>query len=233
MAYLGITVNEIVGMYSGTSSDDFGGDSVIEEALDAHTENILGVVSPEIYERLKFPNLQLVVYSATQGQTTATLGLTPIIANTTKLWMLGDTYTNYNEFEFGDGAECYRNYKFYEVATEWTLSTIDLSTGVITFPALGAEDRLYATYETDLDNIVITSLARAVRYGTAYEIGSKVYAVDTNQWKLVEEYKYLYENAITRITSKQFIPAELRNLRWLEPIQMQPSMRVFRKDRNG
>lgn len=239
MAYFSATVDEILRMYPQTSATDFGGEEAIEDALQAHTDNIIGLLNPDIYNLLQNPSLELVVKRATDQQTEAVLGLTPIAdegygATSVRLYRIPFSYTETtNTVDFTNQQPCYKTAMFYEIADEWDLISVNNLTGYITFDPLSEDDLLYASYITDVQSLTIVSLARAVRYGTAYEIGSKVYAVDTNSWKLVEEYKNIWEKSLETIESSSFIPSELRKLRWLNPINMKPALKVMGLTRSG
>lgn len=234
MSYLGITADTIVIMYPGTGLSDFGvgseviGEEVINTSLVGMQNYALSLLDPNYYAALLRPTLELIVFQAIEGQNSACLGLTPIktiscgygygtIANL-RVYKLSGSYTNQTNGVYSTAVPCYRE-SFYELATEIDIHTVNTETGEITFDALEDSDQLYATYEVDIDNIFIASLSSLVKYGTAYEVGAAVFAVDTNNWKLVETYKDLFEKQVEHVKSKAYRLLELENLRWLYPPQ--------------
>lgn len=248
MAYFGITADTIAIMYPGASVADFGasdeaiGEEVINTSLAGMRDYAFSLLDPSFYQVLLRPRLELIVFKAIEGQTSACLGLTPIKAigcgygigtvSNLRVYKLSGSYTDQTNSTYSSAVPCYRE-SFYELATEIDIYTVDTDTGEITFDALEANDQLYASYDVDTDNIFLSSLSPVVKYGTAYEVGSTLYAVSSDEWGLVRTYKDLFEKQIARIQAKDFKLIELERLQWLNPPQKSGGLSFMRNLRGS
>lgn len=227
----GSVYTSVVAMYTGASATDFGGQSAIEAVMARITRDVSAALSPDAYRQMTEVDCEEVVRYATAGQTTATLGLPPVVAGTLHLW----TYPS-QDWSGMPGSyssdEYTRKPRFGILETTgWTLTA---STGAITGLSLSLGDRLYASYNVDVDSVSFSmpSLADLVVLGTAAEMGARLYSAGTEEWKLVEEYRTRYAAQMTTAREGAWIPDELRKLRYWSELERSSeevrSVRLYR-----
>ncbi len=213
----GATVAQLVAMFPGTVSADFGGDAAIQAVQERIAREIAGALVPIAYRVLaEDVALELVEDYASASQTSVTVGLVPVVTGTIRLW------------RFSRDAEL--RTKPRKGVDELTFSAINLTTGVVTISdtiALG--DKVFASYEIDAEAAAFSwpSVADVVLQGTASELGSRLFtSADQQEWALVAEYKEKYRGryvvteggqlALTR--EGRWQPDELRTLKWWNEI---------------
>lgn len=222
----GATYDKVVAMYPGSVLADYDGGGAsgqtrIEEVLDRITREVAAAFTPEVYRQLTQVDAEEVVRYATAGQTTATLGLAPVVAGTVHLWqypnpeaMSGDSgYAGFSVDYYRKPRKGYNELSGYSVTA---------ATGAVTaITALSLGDRLYATYDVDTDNASISmpSVADLVYLGTAAEVGARLYSEGTQEWKLVEEYRARFAARMTEAREGRWIPDELRKLNFWEEVE--------------
>jgi hypothetical protein len=231
----GATAANVIAKYTvGTytpSADDFGGTTVIEQALDSYTWEVEQALTPRVFANLTEPDLQLVERRATSGQTTVTLGFLPVITGKTHIWVGQPAQfqdrpmliTDPRLFSDGYGSRSYvpsSNGAMVELSS--TLFSVVVSTGVVTLStALNQDDVVYASYQVDTESVdfSVPSLADMVETGAAAEIGSKVYPRGDSAWQLVSTQADNFARGIERLSAGTWIPSELRLARWWQEIE--------------
>lgn len=220
MAYnrFGALYTAPIALYPGTALADFGTQAVVEEAIDRAVDRIANAMSEEVYSQLTEPRLELVVRRGTAGQTTATLGLIPVVSGSLHLWS-GQPRTFQTEPQQTTDL---RRSDDLSTAVEMAsaLFSVVLATGVVTFPALLANDQVYASYQADTASASysIPSLARLAVRGAAAELGARLYTESNQEWGLVARYREDFEDTLDRLAAGKWVPDELRALRWWDEV---------------
>lgn len=78
---------------------------------------------------------------------------------------------------------------------------------------------VWASYDLDPDQLVLTSFKKALRDGVACSLGSRLYSDGMNEWKLVERACEAYDKYLEKITNSKYIPPEFLRLNYWDPIQ--------------
>ncbi len=244
----GATYAQVMSMYPGSILTDYdgggaAGQAVIESVLDRIAREVAAAMSPDAYKQITEVDCQEVVRYATEGQTSFTLGLIPVISGTLHLWIYppvatqeirdyginGTPYTMTSDYYYRKPVMGYG-----EVATaDYSLVT---STGVITYngPAISLGSRVYASYDTDITSVsyALPSAADLVLLGTAAELGSRIYSESTQEWKLVTQYAERYKAALELAGAGKWIPDELRALTYFTELEKDSeqvsSVRLYR-----
>ncbi len=204
----GATFDKVMALYPGTSVEDYDSQEAIEDCLDVMSRMLASAMSPAFYDQLTEPQLELVVRRAVASQATAQLGLTPVVANTIRLWRIsGGALIDQRQLS-----------KPQPGVAEEAGYTLNIATGAITVitPALGANDLVYASYQVDVENTAfsIGGLADVVIYGAAADLGAKLYTEGSQAWELVETYRKRWESALEALRDGTLVPDELRAMRW-------------------
>ncbi len=225
----GAAYTGVIALYNGVVVSDFGrnvstgapdatvGQANIEAALDRATRCIANSLSPDAFRTITEPDLELIVRRGTAGQTTAQLGVFPIVASSLRLWQV-------IQGAILPPRDIHKPQQFYDpqtgslliTPTIITSYTLNATTGALSALSLGADDLMYATYVTSPDDAAfsIPSLADIAVLGAAAELGGNLYVQASDEWKLVEQYRTRYQNAIDDMRDSKTIPLELRRLRW-------------------
>lgn len=213
----GAAAADLLPLYRGTVSNDFGGDTAINGALDRATDLILGSVSPAVYRAMTQPTLVRLVSRATASQTVLpAVPILPIQSNSLHVWV---GYPN-------DFAE--RPRKLYDMTGSGLVElnagefTADLSTGIVTLTAgLYVDQQVFASYDTDTTSALylLPSLARLAVRGAAAEMGALLYTQGTQEWALVDEYRTQFIDELARLRTGDSIPDEIRLAVWWQEVE--------------
>ncbi|MBA3588846.1 hypothetical protein [Methylibium sp.] len=214
----GATTAQLVAMFPGTVSADFGGDAAIQAVQERIAREIAGALVPIAYRVLaEDVTLELVEDYASAGQTSVTVGLVPVVTGTIRLW------------RFSRDAEL--RTKPRKGVNELTVSAIVLATGVVTISdTINLGDKVFASYEIDAEAAAFSwpSVADAVLHGSAALLGSRMYtSAEQQEWALVTDYRAKYagrigsvgEDGVMRMAREgRWQPDELRTLKWWNEI---------------
>ncbi len=214
--YFGLTT-EAVGerlANQGLSLADVGCAPAVESLIQLFYTNLVGQMSRTTFLMLNRPDRQLLVKYATDGQTTATLGIQPIIA--------GPETFLYTDPDFYNSD---RNFKGVELVSQAT-------NGVVTFQSLGAGCSIWASYKTDFAQLDIPSLANILMYGV---LGQLLISNVTTE-KDIELAKFfigMWDDALEKIADNEWFPAEYRALEFWNDQTDQPGLITLRKRRDA
>ena len=227
----GLTTADVVALYPGTVASDFGGSAPIQSALDSATELVAAALTPQTFEALTWPQLEMVEARATAGQGTVQLGITPVIPKYVHIWkgqpvlfttkprMITDPF-----YTMGVGLSASTAYAgYYGTCTELDSSQFTATAaGLVTLMVpLVANDLVFATYKIDVTspNYAEPSLAKiAVRIAGA-ELGARIYMSGDSQWGLVDMYAKQGAAYIEALRDGSMIPDQIRLLRWWDELE--------------
>jgi len=206
----GAVYTDLPALYPGTVAADMGGQAAMEDAIDTAVDRIVAALPETSFAALTHPKLCRVVRRATSGQTAVSIPLYPVVANTLVVWS-GQPY-QFEEPDRDDGEG------WPDDRTDWTLTEADGSLVLAT--GLALEDHLYASWEVDVDNasFAADSLARLALRGAAAELGARLFTEATQEWKLVDAYRMLFDQALAAFKDGSRIPDEIRRLTWWEEV---------------
>ncbi len=224
----GAVYTSVIALYPGTAVGDYGTQAIIEDSLDRACDRIANALTPGTYKAMTEPSLELIVRRAADAQTSATLGLKPIVTGSLHLWtgqpvLFGTKPRLLTEFNGGGVTELISS----------AFSVVD-ATGVVTTLPLIAQDVAYATYQVDVANAAFSmpSLARLAVRGAAAEQGSKLYTESTQEWALVERYRTDFDDDLEALKDGTLVPDEIRAMRWWSEVDRSgpgiSSARLFR-----
>ncbi len=226
----GATPTQLIAKYPGTVLADYdgggtNGSAVITATLEAIAREVSSAFTASVYSQLTQVDCEEVVRYATDGQTTATVGMPTIAAGTLHLWAYPSLaalngHTNGTAIDGGFEYDLwYRKpvvgYNELVLGTDYSISG---STITFIIPRTVGE-RIYASYDTDPANAsyAMPSVADIVLLGSAGELGSRLYSEGTQEWKLVTQYAERYKEWLTKIMAGEWIPDEIRKLNyWTE-----------------
>ena len=211
MAYnrFGAVFSSVVSLDPGTAIGDYGTQANVEEAIDRAVDLIAQAMPETVFMAITNPQLERVVMRATAGQvTTSAVRMKPVISGTMHAWrgqpcqfvrrpsLLTDAMTTGQiEMDVAD----------YSVTT---------ATGVLTMVTpLNVNDVVYVSYMADTDSasFSLPSLARLAVRGAAAELGARLYSEANQEWKLVEEYRVGFQDALEALLAGKLIPDEIRS----------------------
>lgn len=142
----GAVYTSVIDKYPQTVIGDYGSQANVEEAIDRACDQIANALTPAHYRALTQPELEMVVVRATAGQTSATLGLKPVVAGSVHLWrwqpssFLAKPALATDDYA-GDSL----------TETDAALFSVVALTGVVTLSSgLAVNDQVYATYVVDV-----------------------------------------------------------------------------------
>ncbi len=228
----GASAAQLIAKYPGTVLADYdgggsNGSAVITATLESISREVASAFTAEVYKQLTQVDCEEVVRYATDGQTTATVGMPTITAGTLHLWAypsLAALNGHTNGTAIDGGFEYDMWYRKPVVGyNELTLGVdYSVSGATITFivPRTVGE-RIYASYDTDAANasFALPSIADIVLLGSAAELGSRLYSEGTQEWKLVTGYAERYKDWLDRITKGTWIPDEVRKLLYWNEVE--------------
>lgn len=220
---------DVTKLYPGTVTADYdnggaNGATNIEGALDRAVFEIAASLTPAVFRSLTTVDAQEVVSYATQGQTSFSLGMAPVVSGSVHLWIYpmlpplggayGDTYLDscwYQKPTLG----------YNEVsASEYV---VNVTNGSITYSGrtLQAGERVYASYNVDMDSATFASpmLGQIAVLGAAAELGEQLYSTATQEWALVTQYRERFNRFLEQLKDGTLIPDEVRRLKYFEEIE--------------
>lgn len=212
------------GSYSPASAD-FGGDDVVNAAVDSICDEVIQNMPEAMFLSLSLVELEKVETRATAAQATVTLGIKPVIAGKTHIWT-GQPSSFREKPILATDVDMQEEFADPELvpANELPSSafTIDNSTGVITLKStptdyrLDVNDEVYATYEPDPASLSIPSLATLIAEGAAFLVGSKVYARGSSQWSYIDMLQERYTAKLASLREGDWLPPETRLMKFWE-----------------
>jgi hypothetical protein len=210
MAYnrFGAVYTSVVSLYPGTAVGDYGTQANVEEAIDRAVDLIAQAMPETVFMAITNPQLERVVSRATAGQTTTSaVRMKPVIAGTVHAWR-------------GQPSQFVRRPSYLtdaiftgQVEMDVADYSVTNATGVLTMVTpLNVNDAVYVSYMADTDSasFSLPSLARLAVRGAAAELGARLYSEANQEWKLVEEYRTGFQNALDALLEGKLIPDEIR-----------------------
>jgi hypothetical protein len=197
----GAVYTSVIDKYPQTVIGDYGSQANVEEAIDRACDQIANALTPAHYRALTQPELEMVVVRATAGQTSATLGLKPVVAGSVHLW---------------------RGQPSSFLETDAALFSVVALTGVVTLSSgLAVNDQVYATYVVDVAAATFSmpSLARLACRGAAAELGMRLYGEQQQEWQLVETYRKGFADDLDALRSGELVPDEIRAMRFWQEVE--------------
>lgn len=238
----GLAYTDLLRMYPGTIVADYdgggaNGQTVIEDSLARISREVASALTPEVYEQMQHVDAELIVRYATEGQASATLGLSPSIAGTLHLWRYpSEAILGYTDASSSLVDEYYfkkpcKGINELVLNTDYTVSA---ETVTFTGASLSLGERVFATYDVDLDDedFAMPSLADISLLGSAAELGSRLYSEGTQEWALVTGYRDRYNAAMAAMKDGAYVPDEMRALSYWVDIEAKSnqvrSVRMYR-----
>ncbi len=238
----GAVYGDVMAMYPGTGVTDYdsggaNGQAKIEAALDRAVREISGAFTPEVYEQIMHVDAEQVARYATAGQSTFTCGLNPVLAGTLHVWVFPSTNLLNAPGGWGTYMTSYLGaYEDYfikprvgilEVPSGQVALTASTGGVVLSGVTVNVNDRIYATYDVDVDNatFAMKSCADAAIMGAAAELGASLYSSASQEWKLVETYREKFRGIPTDKGYKggslegNWVPDELRKLTFFQEVE--------------
>jgi hypothetical protein len=212
------------GSYTPTAAD-FGGDAAVEQFIDSCGDEIIQNMPEEMFLSLSLVELEKIETRATANQSTATVGIKPVLANKTHVW--AGQPSNFREKpRLATDLDLQQAFADPELvpANELpsTAFSVAASTGVITFTSgnlLDVNDEVYATYEPDPTTLSIPSLATLLADGAAHLVGSKHYARGTSEWAFIDLLSERYTSKLQSLREGDWLPPEIRLMKfWSERV---------------
>lgn len=235
----GAAYTDVIALYPGTQDSDYGtasgvadstaGQTAINAALDEYTREAMAAVGSTVYDQLTNPQAELLIDRATAAQSSATLGLFPVVTGSVHL------------FRFSEWPS-----RMPQVKAGWDVSPDEIETGDYSVtdatgaidlsslsPALEAGEIVFATYETDTSSWTIPSLKDKIILGAAAELGGRLFARETTEWDLVTQYRERWIAWKEDAAAGKWVPDELRKMRWFREVDKPRSMGSIRIGRGG
>ena len=234
----GTTYASVVSLYPGTVLADYPDQPAVDAALNRSVREVASSLNQNSFRNLTEPDLELVERRASAGQTTVTLGLNavtanswPLVANKTHIWvgppqafaarpvLATDPFAQ----PFGSGYQT-AGYSLMGPLVELASSqfSVAVATGVITLTtALTVYQLVYASYTVDVNVAAysVPSLAEIAVLGAGAELGARLYTSATQEWALVVDYKTRYTAWLDRMVKGEWVPDELRFMRWWKEVE--------------
>lgn len=204
------TAAQVIDLYPGTVAADYGGNPIIEGAIDRAVDRIAAALPANVYEQLITPRLVRVIRRSTSGQATAQLPafLLPVVAGSFELWIGGLGAWDVRPPVPGTG-------------DDGTLYSLNITSGLITFtPTLTEKLEVFASWDVNQSSPTawnMPSLARLAVRGAAAELGARLYTQATQEWALVESYRASFADDLQAMADGTRVPDELRAIsHWKE-----------------
>lgn len=226
----GAVYTDIVALYPGSVAADFGGQTTIEAALDMAVDMVAGSLSSQAFVAITEPTFLMAVRCASQGQTTFTLPLVPIISGSFHLWAASPRLFQIRPRLLNDAQPIQGDTQVYsggygiaapQLEKDRSTYTVNLTTGLVTLnTALNLDDQVFMSYQLDTSaaTYALPSLARLAIRGAAAELGARIYSDGQQEWGLVTRYTDTWNNSIKALRASELIPDEIRFLRWWSEI---------------
>lgn len=213
--YFGTSFSRVIEFYPDTIAKDFGGEEIILDELARVARKVASSLTPTVYQQMTEPDLQLIVRRATAGQSTAQLGLYPIIAGSVRLWRI-------NQGAVRDPLDVPKPMPGYGETSGTTNATTGAITGI---PPMDANDQMYASYQVDVDAATfdMPSMGEICAMGAAANLGPRLYARGSELFEAVKELGERFNKTIDLMLAGTWIPDELRQLRWWNEIERSSS----------
>lgn len=215
MNRFGAVYTSVPPLYQGSVAADFGGQTVIETAMDRAVDAIVASCSEDVFGQLSAIDLEQIVRRGVAGTTVLpATTMRPLVSGSVRVWR-GDPL----EFQVRPSVGITSN-GMPDIAS--SLFSVSLSTGVVTLVnALAADEVVYVSAEVDTESASYSapSIARMVCVGAAGQLGEVIYSEGTQEWRLVEMYRTAFNDYLTGLRNGSVIPDEIRRARyWASPV---------------
>lgn len=214
MNRFGAVFGGVVSLYHDTVAADYGGQTVIETAMDRAVDAIVASMSERTFQQIQEIDLEQVVRRGVAGTTVLpATTMKPLIGGSVRVWR-GDRL----QFEVRPSVGITSNGLPDIAASQFSTA---LSTGVVTVVnGLADEEVVYVSAEVDTENAAysVPSIARMVCIGAAGQLGEILYSEGNQEWRLVEMYRTTFDDYLEGLQSGSVIPDEVRRARyWSSP----------------
>lgn len=222
----GAVYTDVISLYPGSAAADFGGQTAIEAAIDTAVDMVAGSLSPQAYTAITEPTLLMAVRCASQGQTTFTLPMVPVVSGSYHLWAASPRLFQIRPRLLNDAIPIQGDTQVYsggygvaspQVEKDRSTYSVNLTSGLVTLSTpLNLDDQVFVSYQLDTSSASYSmpSLARLAIRGAAAELGARIYSDGQQEWSLVARYAKYWEDSIAALRASQLIPDEIRFLRW-------------------
>lgn len=211
---------------------DFGGSSAITDALQGAEDEVIQAMGADLWRNVTDPELELIETRGTLGQTTAQLGITPILTKYVWVWrgqpavfqrdrpMKQTDRQIDQQASYGPMVPASPLY-----GPQYDLSPTQFSVnaaGLVTVTTvLQANEQIFASYRVDTTNASFSmeSIAQLVATIAAAALGAKVYPREDSTWAYVEKMKEESDDLLDQLNKGLWTPSEIRLLRWWKPVE--------------
>jgi len=213
--YWGCVANDVLALFPHSQECDFGGASVINGLLAQNAREVAQSMRDDIIEMLVHVKHEILVEYATDGQTSATTLLNPIVSGSVHLWKYNNPgcATNDDNLSLGNISGCSSERYVPKVGAcevDTDDYSVDLSSGVVTFDSdlLDEDDRVFISYDVDTEDaaFAVGSCCDATRILTAADI-----SVHLRDETIIEYWRLRAKTTRENMLKGDFIPAELRD----------------------
>ncbi len=210
MNRFGAVFGGVVSLYRDTVAADYGGQAVIETAMDRAVDAIVQQMSEASFSQLQSIDLEQVVRRGIAGTTILpAVSIKPLVFGSVRVWR-GDPL----QFQIRPSVGITSN-GLPDLSA--SLFSVNLSTGVPTLTdPLASEEVVYVSAEVDTESASysIPSIARMVCVGAAGQLGEVLYSEGNQEWRLVEMYRQTFADYLTGLRAGTVIPDEVRRARY-------------------
>ena len=214
MNRFGAVYTAVPSLYQGSVAADFGGQTVIETAMDRAVDAIVASMPERIFQQVQEIDLEQVVRRGVAGTTVLpATSMKPLVFGSVRVWR-GDRL----EFDIRPSVGSSSN-GIPDISA--SLFSVVLATGVVTLiDPLANEEVVYVSAEVDTENAAysVPSIARMVAVGAAGQLGEVLYSEGNQEWRLVEMYRTAFDDYLKGLQAGSVIPDEVRRGRyWSSP----------------
>jgi len=231
----GCSVQGILNKFPNTDACVFGGESVIEDAIESAAREVARSLREDMIQALTNVQLEILVDYATDGQSTATLGQRPIKTGTVHLWKFfcGVTDSNYEKFSSfcGDGPP-----RIGQCEMDTDDFSVNVNTGVVTFsPTLDLNERIYASYdlETESTAFAVGSCCDATTALVLADLSALTANEAGDRTPFHSHWRERAKEIRRQLLSGDFIPAELRDRQFYQEIVRKQNRVISRRRVRG
>lgn len=214
MNRFGAVFSGVVSLYHDTVAADYGGQTVIETAMDRAVDAIVASMSERTFQQIQEIDLEQIVRRGVAGQTVLPAAtMKPLVAGSVRLWR-GDRL----QFEIRPSVGNTSN-GFPDTPASQFNTVLATAVTTLVYP-LAADEIVYLSAEVDTENAAysVPSIARMVCLGAAGQLGEILYSEGNQEWRLVEMYRRTFADYLTGLQSGSVIPDEVRRARyWSSP----------------
>lgn len=214
MNRFGAVYTDVPPLYQGSVVDDYGGQAVIETALDRATDAIVASCSETIFTQLSGMDLLQIVRRGVAGVTVLPAPpILPLVEGSVRVWRGDSSQFQVRPAAGGTGPGL--------PDLPSSLFSVDHASGVVTLvDALVDDELVYLSAEVNTDSAgySVPSIARQVAIGAAGQLGEVLYSEGTQEWRLVEAYRQTFSDYLAGLRAGTIVPSEVRKARFFAEV---------------